>query len=235
MIEGANALEIAAEVDLEVDAALRGPEANPTINDATETDADRYERTRRVEAHAQFQKLKYAAQANLGLVSGLPGVRSPAEWAAMLEKAGDEIGNGKFLVRWLGAERYLAPAHVAVLLTLRQNLIADLHRPTAADLMMIDAAIIAYYNTLRVQGWIGNLSLVFEGELFGNEPLSEFHGASIGNRLEEQIRRLAEVIMPLQERAARMMMRSLEGLRPRRNAGRKMKAIPGKERRRAVA
>jgi hypothetical protein len=37
--------------------------------------------------------------------------------AEVLEKAGDEIGNGCFIVRQLGAERYLDYETVAVLIT----------------------------------------------------------------------------------------------------------------------
>ena len=70
-------------------------------------------------------------------------------------------------------------------------------------------AILAYYNLLRVQGWIGNIALVVERQLFGKEPLNEIHGPQVGDALEEQLRRLAEVMMPLQERTHRMMMRSL--------------------------
>jgi hypothetical protein len=58
-------------------------------------------------------------------------------------------------------------------------------------------------------GWIGNLALAVEGQLFGQEPLNEIHGPQVGNCLEEQLRRLAEVMLPLQERTHRMMMRSL--------------------------
>ena len=64
----------------------------------------------------------------------------------------------------------------------------------------------------RLQGWIGNLSLVFEREVFGEEMLNEFHGAEVGDRLEEQLRRLAEVMLPIQDRAHRMMMRSLSAI-----------------------
>ena len=62
------------------------------------------------------------------------------------------IGNGRFLVRQFGAERYLEPETVAVLITLRQALIADLPHATAANIMVIDAAVTAYYNLLRAAG-----------------------------------------------------------------------------------
>jgi hypothetical protein len=131
----------------------------------------------------------------------------------MLEKVGDSLGNGRFLVQQLGAERYLDPAMVAALITLRQNLLADLKRPTAADIMIIDSAVLAYYNMLRVQGWIGNLSLVVERKLFGQTPLNEIHGEHVGDKLREELHRLGEVLLPLQERAHKMMLRSLDRLR----------------------
>jgi hypothetical protein len=75
-----------------------------------------------------------------------------------------------------------------------------------------DAAVIGYYNLIRTQRWIGDLSLVVERDLFGQEPLNADHGHIVGDRLEEQLRRLAEVMLPLQERAARIMMRSLDSI-----------------------
>ncbi len=182
-----------------------------TARDVADQKANAEEHERRIceEASAQFAKLKDEARAIFGQVKGRPGVRSPDQWAELLEKAGDEIGNGKFIVRQLGAERYLEPETVAVLITLRQNLLADISKPSAADIMMIDAAVIAYYNLLRVQGWIGNLSLVVERELFGQAPLNEFHAGQTAKGLEQRLRRLAETMLPLQDRAHRIVLRSL--------------------------
>lgn len=174
--------------------------------------AEEHEKRFRERQAVQFQRLKDEAKALYGMVEGRPGVISARHWEQILEKAGDYVGNGRFIVRCLGAERYLDAETVAVLITFRQNLIADLEKPTAADLMLIDTAVVAYYNFLRVQGWIGNSALVFEGELFGKEPLNEIHGSTVGDRLHDQIERLAEVMMPLQDRAHRMLVRSLAQL-----------------------
>jgi hypothetical protein len=177
-----------------------------------EAEADEFERGRRAENKALLQRLKFEAQGNLGIVIGGRMPRTPTQWAAAIEKAGDEIGNGDFLVRQLGAERYLDPATVLVLLTYRQNLIADLPAPSAADLMRIDAAVIAYFNVLRTQMLMGNLRLAVEQELFGEEGLREVHGEIAAARIEEKVRRLADVLLPLQERANRMLHRSLDAL-----------------------
>ena len=176
--------------------------------------ADEHEQRIKQQQTKQFQVLKDEAHALFGMVDGCPGVRSLADLQKLLEKAGDEIGDGRFLMRFLGAERYLDASTVAVLISLRQNPIAEAGHPTAADITMIDTAVVSYYNFLRVQGWIGNLSLTFERELFGQAPLSEIHGSAVGNQLRDQLERLSEVILPLQDRAHRMMIRSLAQLRP---------------------
>jgi hypothetical protein len=197
------------------DAGEEMPVAPPDghrASDYAEHRADEYERKIREQQAAQFARLKDEARALYGMVDGRPGVTSPAEWAKLLDRAGDYIGNGRFIVRCLGAERYLGAETVAVLITLRQNLIAELGRASTADIMMVDAAIVAYYNFLRVQGWIGNSSLVFEGELFGRTPLNEIHGPTIGERLREELERLAEILLPIQDRCQRMMVRSLAQL-----------------------
>jgi hypothetical protein len=183
------------------------------LMDHQRNDVQAYEQRVRQEMNAQFARLKDEARAVFRAVRGRPGVRTTQQWAQMLEEAGDSLDNGRFLVQQLGAERYLDPEMVAVLITLRQNLIADLKRPTTADIMLVDSAVLAYYNMLRVQGWIGDLSLVFERELFGQASLNELHGERVGDMLREELRRLGEVLLPLQERAHKMMLRSLDRLR----------------------
>ena len=204
---GENPPKLAEHLDDAEERLPRDPEA--------EARAEEYQRKVREEQRAQFQKLKYDAQAIYGLSRGPLGVRSPEKWAEILEKAGDEIGNGRFIVRCLGAESYLDYDTVAVLITFRQNLVADLEHAGAAEIMRIDAAVVAYFNMLTTQGWMGNISLVVERELFGQTPLNAIHGPTVGAALEEQLRRLAEIILPLQERSARMMLRSLEALSSR--------------------
>lgn len=183
---------------------------------ADEARAEEHERRIAEQKQAQLQRLKDEARALLGMVEGQPGIVSLARLQELLEKAGDDIGNGRFIVRYLGAERYLDVDTVAVLITLRQNLIAERERPTTADIMAIDAAVVAYYNFLRAQGWMGNLSLVVEQELFGQKSLSAVHGPVTGAKLREDLERLSEVILPLQDRAHRMMIRSLQQLPPAR-------------------
>jgi hypothetical protein len=66
---------------------------------------------------------------------------------------------------------------------------------------------------VRTQHWIGNLSLAVEGELFGQAPLNQVHGPTVGEQLREELGRLVEVMLPLQDRTHKMMLRSLDRLR----------------------
>jgi hypothetical protein len=65
------------------------------------------------------------------------------------------------------------------------------------------------WTAIRIQGWIGNICLVVERELFGQEPLNELHGPQVGEKLADDLRRLENQMFPLLDRAHRMMMRSL--------------------------
>jgi hypothetical protein len=137
----------------------------------------------------------------------------------MFRKAKIEYASGRFIVERLGAERLLEPELMATLVQLRQDLLAGIENPTAADTMSADTAIIAYRNLLRVQGWIGSLCLTVERELFGQAPLDQLQGPTVGARITEQIARLEEVLMPLLERCHRMMARSFAHLEARRGNG----------------
>jgi hypothetical protein len=115
--------------------------------------------------------------------------------------------------------RHLDLALVATLTQLRQELLQGIDDPTAADKMLADTALLAYRNLLRIQGWIGSLCLVAERELFGQEPVSEVTGATVGERLEREMHQLEQSLMPLLDRAHRMLVRSLDRLDARRSGG----------------
>ena len=61
--------------------------------------------------------------------------------------------------------------------------------------------------------WIVDLALDVEGHLFGQAHLSEVHGERVGGEVREELRRLGEVLLPLQDRANKTMIRSLDRLR----------------------
>jgi len=167
------------------------------------------------ENNARFQELRDQSQATLAAVKGSRAIRGPNGWEAMFQKAKIGYASGRFLLEQLGAERFLEPELMATLVQLRQDLLVGIESPTAADTMSADIAIIAYRNLLRVQGWIGSLCLTVERELFGQAPLNEYHGHTVGEQLEQKLRRLEEHLLLL-ERCHRMMARSFAHLEARR-------------------
>ena len=181
--------------------------------------AEAFERRVQEENNAQFQELRDQAQAVIAAVKGSRAIRRPEDWEGMFRKAKVEYASGRFIVERLGAERLLEPELMATLVQLRQDLLAGIENPTAADTMSADTAIIAYRNLLRIQGWIGSLCLTVERELFGQAPLDQLQGPTVGARITEQIARLEEVLMPLLERCHRMMAKSFAHLEARRGRG----------------
>ena len=189
--------------------------ANPVTTQEVESGED-FERRIQEENNAQFQTLRDHAQALIAAVKGSRTIHRPEDWDAIFQKAKVEYTSGRFIIEQLGAERFLEPKLMATLAQLRQELLTGIESPTAADKMVADSAILAYRNMLRVQGWIGNLCLVVERELFGQAPLNELHGRTVGKQLTNEIVRLEEVLMPLLERCHRMMTRSIAHLDARR-------------------
>jgi hypothetical protein len=183
--------------------------------------AEAHEKRVVAELNAQHLALRNQAQALIATVKGRRGIQCDEHWQVVFQKAKIDYDSGRFLLQQLGAERYLEPELTAALAQLRQGLLTGIESPTAADNMVADSAILAYRNMLRVQGWIGNLCLVVERELFGQAPLNELHGHAVGKQLTNEIVRLEEVLMPLLERCHRMMARSIAHLDARRGRGAK--------------
>jgi hypothetical protein len=179
--------------------------------------AEAHERKVEEVLRAQYLELRREARGIFDAVKGRRGAFSAAYWEEAFSKAKLDYDNGKFLIRRLGAERHLDLELVAVLTQLRQELLDGIENPTAADKMLADTAVLAYRNVLRIQGWIGSLCLVMERELFGQEPVSELSGATVGERIEREMLQFEQSLMPLLDRAQRMLVRSLDRLAARRS------------------
>jgi len=88
-------------------------------------------------------------------------------------------------------------------------------------MMVIDLAVMTYANVLRIQGWIGDLALVVEQELFAEDALKvklrQQYGEQFdGFAVEEALRRLREQLLPVFERVNRQLLQNLQALqRPR--------------------
>jgi len=170
----------------------------------------------------RHRRLERDAHASWRSMEGWGNVTTEEEWNAAVIQADDDYDSGQFLLDRLGAERYLDPPLMAVLLTLRRRLVKEHGAETAAELMMVDTVVLAYYHQMRVTGWIGDFAQWLESEFFRRGSLAvRTHemgegkpGVKVrGLRVEEIVERLAEKLMPLLDRSNRMMLRNLKALR----------------------
>ena len=191
-------------------------EEPPQLPEAVISLAEVHERRVAADLNSQYRELKNQSQALLAAVKGGRGMRSVEQVETMLKKADGDLESGQFLIGRLGAERLLEPELMAALVVMRKRLIEEYSPCSMSDTMVIDTIILSYHNLLRVQGWLGNLCIVIERGLFGQAPLDEIHGPTIGEKLQNDLRRLNDQMMPLLDRSHRMMMRSLKYLDERR-------------------
>ena len=121
--------------------------------------------------------------------------------------------DGRFLIDRMGAENTVDPDLAVVLLELRRQL-RDEHGTGPAAIMLIDRAVSAYQDFIRVTGWIGNLSIHIERELFGPDaPRADFQGRTIrGLTVEQHLKHLREGLLPVAERCGRVMREALAAL-----------------------
>jgi hypothetical protein len=135
------------------------------------------------------------------------------------ERAMTRFENGAFLLNRLGAECVLDQDLATVLLDLRRWLIEEYGAGPVA-MMLIDRAVAAYQDFIRVEGWVGNLSIHIEHEFFGIQgPSANFRdrygreGRSVrGLSVEEHLVRLRESLLPLAERYGRVLSSALASL-----------------------
>ncbi len=140
-----------------------------------------------------------------------------------VERVLSRFQDGAFLIDRLGAEGVIDQDLVVVLLDLRRRLI-DEYGAGPAAMMLIDRAVAAYDDFVRIEGWVGNLAILIEAEFFGvRGPSASFrdrYGREAreirGLTVEQHLAQLREGLIPLAERCGRVMreaLASLESLR----------------------
>ena len=174
----------------------------------------------RAEDQRRYTQLLWDARAVMRAMQGWQGIdrNTEAGWRQACEEARQRYHSGRFLIERLGAERFLEPQLMAILWQLRQALVEEYGAEAPTATMLIDLAVMTYYNALRVQGWIGDLALHIEHHFFGQEgptaKLRQQWGSQVaGLVVEESLQRLAEQLLPLFERANRQLIRNLQALR----------------------
>lgn len=148
--------------------------------------------------------------------SGWSEITSREDWERVYDLAEEDYYNGDFLIEQLGGQRYLEPSVALAILVLREGLIEQLEIRSAFEYMMMDMALIAYYNTLRAQRMLGDLATQIERELFQGDSLSV--NLSKGGRIvddfkvEEMLNRASDKLQAQIERANQMMIRNIKTL-----------------------
>jgi hypothetical protein len=170
----------------------------------------------------RHERLLRDASGSWRAMEGWGNVTTEEEWHEAVVRADDDYDSGQFLLDRLGAQRYLDPPLMAVLLALRRRLVEEHGAQTAAELMMVDMTVLSYYHAMRVTGWIGDFSQWLESEFFRKGSLTvrphEMADGKIGVkvrglRVEEIVERLVDKLMPLLDRSNKMMLRNLTALR----------------------
>src|SRR5260370_16271769 len=152
------------------DESERG-DLEPTLRDADDNDAKF--RAALEKDRQRAQRVRWNTRATYRAMEGWKGVRSEEDWREVCADSREQYESGGFFLERLGAERYLDPKLMATLLSLRQRLIDEWSITTAAEMMLLDLALLDYYHALRVHGWIGDLALHIEHKFFGQDALAE--------------------------------------------------------------
>jgi len=162
-------------------------------------------------------KLRRQARASFRAMEEWSTLQDEADWVRTCKEAANQYRSGHFLLDRLGAEHYLDPTLMATIWGLRQHIIEDEKIESAAEMMLLDLAVLAYFNALRVQRWIGDLAIHIEHEWFGMEsPTADFerqHGRFRGLKVEAAAKRFAEQLLPLMDPANRLVIRNLRAIR----------------------
>jgi hypothetical protein len=124
----------------------------------------------------------------------------------------------------LGADRLIDPPLTGMLLAIRRGLIEEMTAASMADYVVIDMAVIAFANAMRVQSIIGNTSLIIESEMFGQPTLRAKWKTEYGGRpedirgiaAEEHVIRLRESLLPLVKQFHQMASEAIDSLRRQR-------------------
>jgi hypothetical protein len=148
----------------------------------------------------------------------------PGEWEDIVGRSLDDYRSGRSLMAHLGADRLIDPPLTGMLLAIRRGLIEEMNAASMADYVLVDMAVIAFANAMRIQSIIGNTSLIIESEMFGQPTLRAKWKSEYGGRpedirgiaAEEHVIRLRESLLPLTKQFHQMASEAIDSLRRQR-------------------
>src|SRR5260370_26880426 len=101
---------------------------------------------------------------------------------------------------------------------MRCGLIEETQAETASEMLLIDLAVIAHANAMRIQTMIGNAALIIESEVFGQQSMrakwKKTHGTQEiqGLAVEDHLRLLRDRLMPVVEKFHRLAREHIEAI-----------------------
>lgn len=163
-----------------------------------------------------YQRLLRDAQACAHAMSSF---HAPEAWEKTVAKSLEDYRSGRALMDQLGADRWDAPT-AGLLLAIRRGLIEETGAETAGEMALIDLAVIAHANAMRIQTMIGNSALIIESELFAQQSMRAKWKSTHGGRyqtieglaVEDHLRVLRDRLMPLVEKFHRLAREHIEAI-----------------------
>jgi hypothetical protein len=177
-------------------------------------------RERREQWDRVHAALRNDAQSCARAMRSSPLLDTTEAWTEIVGRSLDDYRSGRSLMDHLGADRLIDPALTGMLLAIRRGLLEEIHSPSMADYVLIDMAVIANANAMRIQSIIGNTALIIESEMYGQPTLRAKWKKEYGARpedirglaVEDYVVRLREMLLPLVEKFNHSARDAIEGM-----------------------
>ena len=164
------------------------------------------------------RRIKEAADVLKRSYPELSALQTQEDWERATELLHEDYRSGQFLLDTLGADRYVETRISMTILLIRKKMIEDLQIESAAEFMLMDAALMANYNGIKLQRMFGDLATQVERELFHDDSLSvnlkEGGNLEVANfKVEAMLNRASDKLMSLIDRTNKMMIRNIKAIR----------------------
>ena len=193
-------------------------DAGPTLSAAERAELMARCREHQTYWDRTYQRLLRDAQACAHAMSFSLQPDAPEAWEKTVAKSLEDYRSGRALMDQLGADRLLDAPTAGLLLAIRRGLIEETGAETASEMALIDLAVIAHANAMRIQTMIGNSALIIESELFAQQSMRAKWKSTHGGRyetiqglaVEDHLRVLRDRLMPLVEKFHRLAREHIE-------------------------
>ena len=142
-------------------------------------------------------------------------LRTQDDWERAYVSIEDDYVSGQFLIETLGAQRYVEPRIAMTILMLRRRMIEDMQLKTISEFMLMDAALVAHYNSIKAQTMLGDIAIHVDRELFHDDPLDPKDGRNLDVskfKFDEMLKQASGSLMTIIDSTNKTMIRSIKAL-----------------------